>query len=358
MGFRYRLARMIAPEYRSADNAILIADALQLALATPSGHVAALEACASLVSRSLMACEVSGAARLRFPVTVLRDIGRDLIVRGEYAGLLDLPLVHVLGEYRIKRGRLEYHDRDADGREIKRASSDYLHILWTDSADGNGKSALENARQLWRIASHAERVMALELSGTVGSVIPMPTGESGGRGLTAPHDTERYRADTATRGAEPANFRRVIIETLRGLKGNTALLPTHSGSVRDKNTPDADYKQAKLQPRIDPQTPVAHGRAYDDVLRAVGIHPLMMSATLPPTREIMRLHCCMTIEPICRLIESYAADKGMAINISTEPLMRYDVAGTARAFGVYVQAGLSLDEAAEQVGIELGDALA
>ena len=293
-----------------------------------------------------MACRVRGAGRLRFPVATLRDIGRDLIIRGEYAGLLDLPLVHVAGEYEVAKGVLSYRE---NGKRI--ATSDYLHILWTDHADGRGRAALTLARNLYRIALNAERVQAEELSGIVASALPLPNrfedAAKFNTQITPPAGDESGQPIEAVK---PSPLQ-MLATMFFGAKGKTLFLPTAvQGAPRREAVPRGDYEQAKLQPRIDPQTIAAHARAYDDVLRALGVSPLMMSNTIPPTREVLRAHVVYLIDPIARLIEGAAAQKGVTIDIDTAPIMRFDTAGQARALGTMVQAGLSVDEALELAG--------
>ena len=309
------------------------------------GHVAALEACARLISHSFMACEVTGGARLRFPAPVMRDIGRGLVL-GEYIGLLDLPLVTVHNGQIGADGRLTYMDNG-----VQHTATDYLKITWSENGGRHGKGALDNARALWKIASHAERVQAEELSGMVGSILPMPNEFA----IGFPKKNPKLPQQPIDVVAE-SNPVKVISRALAGLRGGTKPMPTASqGASRNQAVPREDWKQSKLQPRVDANTVAIHGNSRDDVFRAVGVHPMMLSATLPPSREVMRLHCCFLIEPLARLIESAAAQKGMAIKIDTSPLLKYDVAGTARAFAGFIQSGLSEDEAARLVGIELED---
>ena len=222
------------------------------------GHTAALEAAARIVSHSLMVCEISGPAANRFPVTVMRDLGRDLIVQGQANFLLALPLVHVIGGTIRKDGRIEWYE---GGK--RRDSGDYLSVNWTDAGDGQGRSALQNARSLWSIASEAERVEKEELSGNVSSIVAVPNSWK---------SNEQTKTDPPTKpGERPQDVLGRMVKTLRG---KTALLPTvFQGERRKGNVPMQDWVQQKWQPRVDEKTLAIHSRAYDDVLRAIGVHP-------------------------------------------------------------------------------------
>ena len=301
---------------------------IQEHLETPAlGHVAALEAAARLISHSLVASEVTGKSKLQFPPPVLRDLGRDIVVEGQAFFLLDLPLVHVIGGKIREDGRLVYKEDD-----VEHVTGDFLQVKWSDGL--NGLSALENARGLWQTASHGERVHAEELSGNVFSVIPMPN-----RFESSPRGEGRGMIN-----AQPASIMDnspvlVATDLIRRLRGKTGVVPT----------------AVQGNPRIDSNTLTAHQRAYDDVLRAIGVPPLMMSNLVPPSREVLRMYCCFLIEPILRLIEAAAAQKGMTIELSSAPLLRYDVAGTARAYQGFIAGGMSDERASAEVGIEPED---
>ncbi len=335
------LDRLFNRSHNATDVAMLIQEHLE----TPAlGHVAALEAAARLISHSLVASEVTGKSKLQFPPPVLRDLGRDIVVEGQAFFLLDLPLVHVIGGKIREDGRLVYKEDD-----VEHVTGDFLQVKWSDGL--NGLSALENARGLWQTASHGERVHAEELSGNVFSVIPMPN-----RFESSPRGEGRGMIN-----AQPASIMDnspvlVATDLIRRLRGKTGVVPTAvQGNPRNEAIPRGDWQQVKGQPRIDSNTLTAHQRAYDDVLRAIGVPPLMMSNLVPPSREVLRMYCCFLIEPILRLIEAAAAQKGMTIELSSAPLLRYDVAGTARAYQGFIAGGMSDERASAEVGIEPED---
>ena len=329
-----RLARMAGIERRGYTD-MAIAASVAAAL-DGTAVIGAIESAAGIIGRALATASVNGADAGYFDAETLLAIGRALVVAGEYAALIvpGKPLVQLF-DFDIVPGALGPTDPDyqlrysVEGGAAAQTDKAIL-VRYSMTQTGRGAGVLQNARQLYKIAAHTERVLAEELSGIVGAVMPLPN--------MADDKADALKA------------------TVKTLKGKTAFVETTlQGGAAARGVglpqPKQDYEQIRIGPAPRKEWLDAFEMIERMIYRALGI-PLTMTGNLQQalTREALRQFHTLAVEPLARLIEAAAARRGLSVDLSFEPAARFDIAGRARAWGVLVSNGYDDELASEIVG--------
>lgn len=325
-----QFARRLGYEKRGATDLILTS--LQAQVADGVVIIGALEVAAGIIGRALASATVTGAGAANFDAETLLNIGRRLIVAGEYAGLITPPhpltmlfdFELVSGVYGATGGGGQIRYDAADGKTV--TTSDAIHVRYSLAEDGHGAGILQNARGLYKIAHHLERILQEELSGLVGAVMPLPSVKN----------IEALKA------------------AIRELKGKTTFAETtQQTGVAGIQQPKNDFEQIKIAPRIPPEWLSACDMTERTVYRAAGIPLTMLSENQSPSREALRVFQTNTIEPLAKLIEQAAKKRGIAVDLKFADATRFDAAGRARAWGILVAGGFDDELASEYLGFPL-----
>ena len=333
--------------YADAIVAAIVAQASGNSVGEP-GALAALEIASGLWARAFAAAEVSPEIPAVSP-SFLASVARQLVRRGESLWALD-----------VRRGEIEL--RPAGGWDIAGGSDPESWVYRLDLAgpSGNetrlypaesvchfkyatdperawaGVSPLGYARQTARLAANLELRLAEETGASVGSLLPVPS--DGGDG-DVDDPLGRLKAD------------------LKNLQGATALIETTSAAWGEGRgaAPAADWQVKRLGANPPPTLNELRGAAAEAVLAACGVPPGLASGTAEGTaqRESWRRFSVGTIQPAARLVAEELAFKlgSPGLSLSFESLGAADLAGRARAVGVFVKAGVELPRALELAGL-------
>ena len=331
MSFRTRLADFIAPERRNYTDAVTQA-IIEKANGELAGASGAAEIAAGQVSRAFAAATVEGSGGAAFNAIVLAKIGRDLMERGDSVWKPVGGRLLWLNSYDVQAmddGSFRYWT--GKGEQRQRVSP--LHVRYAlDPLTGRGTGPLQNAPQLTQWAKALEGRLSQESGGTVGYLLPIPSG-----------------GDDAS------------VETLRQdlgrLNGKTALIETTAAGWGEGRAaaPHQDYAPRRIGPSIPQGNVAAFKAAQLAVLAACGVPvELVESSEGTGAREAWRRFLHGTIQPLGKLLELAAEEAGMSIRLKWDDLMASDIAGRARAFQSMVGAGMEPGKAAALSGLMSG----
>ena len=200
-----------------------------------------------------------------------------------------------------------------------------------------GRSPLGSASATGTLTSHVERALSEEVSGPVGSVIPVPTGST--------------RAGDAT--VDPyAKLKSDLVN----LRGGLAIVETTASGAGDRgNAPHSDWLTKSVSPRVNQAMIELRQAVLLSVLSVCGI-PLSLAA-LPAdgvaAREGWRRFLFGSVIPVSRLILSELRIKfdSPDLDLNFDDLQAVDLVARARAVGGLVKAGVETDDAMEIAGL-------
>ena len=262
---------------------------------------AALEHAAGLVGRSLTVATVQGTDLLK-PDT-LRDIGRDLILRGESVYLFGLgptlrqsltrvAWTQVFGDHNPESWRYDLTLTGPTTSTTKRYRyGEVMHPRYATSPlmPWSGISPLRQAALTGKLASTLEASLGREASVPVKRVAPVPTGT-------------------------PNAYVEYVRESFRDLVGIFALPETTKqafGAGQSSAPQRNDYDFKRVGPEPTQAEVMLYGVVYAAVLNTCGV-PSALSGMQGSTggallREAIRIFQSHTMDPLCRIIESEAS---------------------------------------------------
>lgn len=315
-------------EKRNYSDAITQA-IIERANGTAAGASGAAEISAGLVSRAFAAAKVSGDGAPLFRKRVLAKIGRDIIERGESVWErvgTRLAWVQSFDVQPMTDGTFRYWVGTGNAKR----NIVPLHVTYAwDALTGRGSGPLQNAPQLKAWAANLELRISEEGGGTVGYLLPIPTGGDD-------ESVKQLKTD------------------LGNLKGKTALVETTSAGYGEGRAaaPHQDYQPKRIGPAIPQGNVEAFKAGQLAVLAACGVPvELVESSEGTGAREAWRRFLHGTIQPLGQLLMDAADDAGMAITLDWDALMASDIAGRARAFQSMVGAGMDVAKAARLSGL-------
>ena len=351
---RWPWQRVAPVEYRSSYSDQVVNAILQSAQggggARPALATAALETAAQLYAGALASCTISG------PSVVTRaldaswraTVASELVRRGQCVYIIEADPVDGLElraashfdiygsadppyTYRVERAG------PSMTRWETRDSGEVLHLRWlTDIArPWRGVSPLQRAADTGSIAGWLERRLSEEVSGPVGSFLPV-----------AKYDPDA-EADLGDADADdPLAALRRDIGAARG-----ALLTVESQmSLADSaaSAPRRDYVPQRFGANPPEGLIELRDRIAGDVAAACGIPRalLVTSGSAQSARESWRQWIAGGVDGLARRIEAQVlAQLGVAVTISTEPLGGRDLAGRAGAFARLAKGGVPIADA-------------
>ena len=197
-------------------------------------------------------------------------------------------------------------------------------------------SPLGYARATGRLAANLELRLGEESGARVGYVLPVPA--DGGDGSTE-DPLASLKAD------------------LGALAGNTALVETTAAGYGEGKAaaPQSDWKAQRMGANPPQTLNELRGAAGADVLAACGVPPVLASdkAEGSSQREAWRRFSVGTLQPAGRAVAEELSDKldVPGLRIHFEGLASADLAGKARAVGIFTKAGVPLARALEMAGL-------
>ena len=146
-----------------------------------------------------------------------------------------------------------------------------------------------------------------------------------------------------------------IKTTLKGIKGDLALVETLAGGYGDKGSaPAEDWRPRRLGANPPAILETMIDAATYRLLAACGIPPALVrpGADGTASREAWRQLLHSTLAPVARLAESELSSKlERPVALDFEALFASDISGRARSFASLVNAGLDPDKAASLAGL-------
>ena len=328
------------PETRAGYTDAIVEALLKEATGGTTASVSSLgvtEACAGLWGRSFASARITpvNAATAALTPAILEAIGRRLLLHGEAVFEVEVDddvvrLVEASSWEIEERAQWLYRADFATpvGTYTRALTADrVLHprIGGISKRPWQGQSPIPSSTA--KLAAVLETKLTHEVSGPVGSVMPLP-----------------HKGSTAQLQAD-----------IDKLSGRTVLVESTSGGMGDRlAAPKADWEQR----RIGADPPMAMIGLRKDVqasiLAACGCPGSLLErsdGTL--AREEMRRFLHSTISPVARVVADEMAVKldtpGLAFDF--KELFASDLSGRARAFQSMVNGGKSVDEAAALAGL-------
>ena len=289
-------------------------------------RLAVAEACAGIVGRCFAACRVDGADMLT--PDQLEIIGRSLILRGEYIGLLTATggLVPVSSADVLGRDadpmswgyRCQYMTPSAGTMTLVAPAAAVLHVRTgaSRSAPWRGRSPLSGAMSDIELAAAVGRSLHGEARVKTHVYLHPPQSDVN-RQLTAD------QGDTLT--AKINNTK----------NGKLVVLGEAIQATRTRPDPSQALDEARRTSCM-------------EIAAACGVPPVLLQAGGDgnSAREAYRRLTRATIEPLGRLLAHEAALKlGREVAVSFDALRASDVAMNARAFAALVASGIEAEAA-------------
>ena len=311
------------------------------------GAIAALEIAAGLWARAFAAAEVSPAIAAVSP-SVLASVARQLVRCGESLWAIDVRrgeiVLRPVASWDIAGGsdpeswryRLDLFGPSGNETRVYPSAS-VLHFRYAPEPERpwTSPSPLGYARQTGRLAANLELRLAEEANAKVGYLLPVPS--DGGDG-SADDPLASLKNDLAA------------------LQGNTALIETTSAGYGEGRAaaPQSDWTAKRMGANPPATLAELRGAAAVDILSACGIPPALASGTAEGTaqRESWR-RFGITMQSVGRCVAEELAFKLNApgLEIRFEALGSADLAGRARATGIFTKAGVPLSRALELAGL-------
>ena len=338
-----KLFRRRRPEVRESYTDQVVARLVSSASGGSDGSALAVsEACARWWSSALASASVAPdvpALRSLTPST-LAYVGRELFRVGESChmitvadGRVELVPVssfHVTGSYRASSwvytctisGPSETVTRTLRAEEV-------VHCRYGASKDQpwRGRSPLALAASTSRVAAALEQALNSELGFQLSQMI-------------APKARSEFGLESSI---SPENLSKIVESFSKHVQSSSFILPS-------------DVSVSRLGPSPPDALGELRDKLSDSVLYAAGIPPSLLSSDAPGTasREAYRQLLHGTIRPLGMLVaEELKAKLDPSCELTFDNLKAGDVASTARAFRGLVDAGLSTEQAASIVGIEV-----
>ena len=325
--------------------AALVARAQGKALAVPSA-TGALEACAGVVGRGFMACEISGRPILvdALKPDVMEMIGRSLIRTGESVFLIDTTGGRVTllpaETWDVTGGPMpaSWEYRLTLGGPSRTHTYDYvpamgvLHFRYASdpSRPWRGNGPLQVAALAGRLSAETINALGDESSGPVGSLLGIPKD-----------------GDDGTVNA--------LKQDITNARGRVALIESGDWGESGNTSVNLQAQRFGADP---PQSLVnLQELASREIMAACGLNiSLFGTGSAAAVREAWRLALFGVLSPLGKLVESELKDKMEdSVTLSWQELRASDLSGRARAFQSMVGGGMDVSQAIAVAGLMVGD---
>ena len=343
--------RQAVQPFTDAVVAAIQAQATGSELAQPNA-TAAVEAAAGFYSRALATALVSGAGMAEDALTpaVLSLAGRDLIRRGESLFLIELEgdrlMLRPAGSWDVRGGPREsgwWYRLDLfgpSGNETRFVSgAAVLHFRYAvdPARPWTGISPIQWARLTAAGLANLEAMVTSEAGSPFGYLLPVPS------------EVEDDEDDPNT----------ALRADLAGARGRTLIVGDPSLDAESPGQLRAGAYRSVARFGANPPSSVEGLRSETgrDVLSACGLSSALFNQSSDGTarREAYRQALHVGIRPIVRLMSSELRTKldAPGLNLDMSELHAADVAGRARSFKGFVEAGMSAEDAARETGVRL-----
>ena len=317
---------------------------------------AALEVAAGWWGRGLSVAEVADAGpfaqALDSPTLML--VGRELCRRGEALLIIDVDRTGAARlipacDWTVRGGDNPAswtYSAETSGpdRMLKRdyTADAVVHLRYAvePTRPWRGLSPLACAPDIARLTGLLDSKLGDELQSPVGSLIPTPE---------IPGDDDNDK--------DPLGPLRSDIEQLGGGVAFPETFNAGAGQGR-ANAPQTDWMQKRIGAAPTPELVTLQGQAASLTLSACGVPPALAHsiADAASRKEALRQFLHATLQPLAEVIQAELRVKleQPDLRLTFDRLFAADVRSRAQAYGAFVAAGMSPDNAARIVGVDDG----
>ena len=337
--------------YTDALTAALLADAE--ATTVTASATAALEACASIYAMCFAAARIEdapGPIAAAISPACLALIARNLIRNGEDVHLIDMGagglMLRPVGTWDVRGGpdpadwyvRANLYGPSATTvHTVMHAGAVHCRYAVDPARPWLGLGPLQWANATGSLAGRIEAGLSKEAGAPAAQLLPVP--QDGGDGGDS-DPLASLKADIAN-----ARGKVLLVETTASGWGE-------GGAA----APRRDWQQQRIGPAWPEVLDATRKTVAEDVARACGVPSVLLDARAEGTsqREGLRRFAHLALEPLGRIVAEELAMKLEAprLRLDFEPLMASDLAGRARAFKGFVEAGLTTEQAAAIVAVQ------
>ena len=353
---RWRWPWQPKPETRATSYSDTVVNAILAAASAPSAdatRTAALEACAGAYAAGFACARVEGAspaATDALKPAVLACIGRNLIRHGEDVHVIEvadggLRLIPS-GTWDIRgsadpatwRYRCDLFGPSRT-RAVMLSPDAVIHCRYAvDRArPWAGLGPLQWASSSASLAGRIEGGLAKEAGAPAAQLVPVP-GDGGAGGDDDP--LAMLKADIAKGGGKA-----LLVETTAAGWGEG------QGAA-----PRRDWEQRRVGADWPEVLSATRATVFHHVAAACGVPPVLLTERAEGTsqREGLRRFAHMSLEPLGRIVAAELAMKldSPMLALDFAPLMASDLAGRARAYKGFVDAGVSAEDAGRIVALD------
>ena len=347
------------PETRASYTDSIVSALLNAAAGTTfsASTTAALEAAAGAVGRGFAAAKISGAPPIieaALAPRILEQIGRNLIRTGDSLHLLivegaELRLQEV-GSWDIRGGpdpeqwwvRADIFGPSGNLTKFVPHSSTVHCRFSTDPArPWIGVGPIQWASSAGKLHAGVVNALTADTRAASGYAVPLPGGSE------APDDENDNPLAALKLALTSAKGKSVFVETTAGSFGGDT-----------KDAPRGDWEQKRLG--ADPPDALAklHETSATSLIAACGLDPAMLGFGRSDgtfAREAYRRFDRLTLRPLAKIVEAELRVKLGApeLTLGFDSLRASDFAGTARAYGLLTEHGLTKIEAANLLDMEI-----
>ena len=350
-GKREPEVRQSVQPFTDAIVSAIQATATGSALAVPTA-TASVEAAAGFYARAMATAIVSGAGIAEGALTpsMLSLVGRDLIRRGESIFLIEFEgdrlMLRPAGSWDVRGGPREssyWYRLDLFGpsgnetRLVPGASVLHFRYAVDPARPWTGVSPLQWARLTGAAHASLESMIASEAGSPFGYLLPVPS--------EVENDDDDPNA--------------ALRKDLAGARGRTLIVGDPSLDVESAGQLRAGAYRSVARFGANPPTSVEglRGETGRDVLAACGLSSALFNQSSDGTarREAYRQALHVGVRPVVRLMAAELQAKLDAPDLALDmsELHAADVAGRARSFKAFVEAGVHPEDAARETGVTL-----
>ncbi len=308
---------------------------------------AALEMASGVVARAFMLAEVNGpeSVVMTLSPSCLSMIGRELIHRGEWLGLIEvkngMPAIYPVAYVTVEGG----YDPETWTYELMLAGPDRTSTLYSVSAERvihiryaqdperpwRGVGPIQTAALAGRLSAETLEALGDEASGPRGSFLPVPEKDGADDTLTL------LRSDVGK-----AKGKMLFVESMAEA--------FQSGAERSPQ----DWQAKRFGAMVPDAMVDMSSMVTREIVSACGVSPTLFDPkSSAAMREAWRQLLFGTVAPLGRIVAAELSAKLFPLTLEWQELRASDLQGRARAVQSLTAAGVDQEKALEMAGLTI-----